>query len=122
MASTSQLRAVLESALDATADNLTPHVKDQPDRIPEWRADLMAHFLEAPLRVVATPRAHARSCKVALDSLTAWALVRKDCGWNHAWLLYSPVGDPFWLAWGADPQDLELSGFSGDDPLDVWLS
>lgn len=122
MAISAQLRQILESALDATTDKLTPHVKDRPELILEWRADLTAHLVDPPFRVVAIPKAHARSCKVMIDSLEAWALARKDLGWNHCWLLYDPAGQQFWLAWGASQQDLELSGFSGDDPLDVWLS
>jgi hypothetical protein len=122
MMTSGQFREILESALYATAANLTPHVKNRLERIPEWRADLMPHFLEPPVSVVAIPKAHARSCKVAIDSLEAWALARKDLGWNHSWLLYDAADQQFWLAWGAGPEELELSGFSGDDPLDIWLS
>ncbi|MBW8311651.1 MAG: hypothetical protein K0M64_06395 [Rhizobium sp.] len=122
MSTSAQLLEILESALDATGDKLTPHVKNRPKRIPEWRADLMAHFLDPPFRVLAIPKAHARSCKVAINSLEAWALVRKDLGWNHSWLLYDPADQQFWLAWGKDPEGLELTGFSGGDPLDVWLN
>ena len=116
-----ELRQILATALEGTADILTPHVKDRPELVPEWRADLLAHLLETPIAVVAIPKAHARSCKVQFDRLDAYALARKDVSWNVSWLLYAPESGLFWLAWGSDPESLELSGFDGNDPLDVWL-
>ena len=117
-----ELHQILFKALEDTASVLTPHVKDRPELISEWRADLLAHLLDPPLSVVAVPKAHARSCKITLDRLEAYALAYKNTSWNLSWLLYDREGDLFWLAWGKDADSLELSGFDGKDPLDVWLS
>jgi hypothetical protein len=117
----SELHQILHKALDDTVNVLTPHVKDRPELIPKWRADLLSHLLDPPLCVVAVPKAHARSCKVQFDRLEAYALACKDTSWNFSWLLYAPDSGLFWLAWGKNADSLELSGFDGKDPLDVWL-
>ena len=117
-----ELLKVLNNTLDETAHIAVLHVKDDLGEVPRWRADLTAALVDPPQLIVATAGAHAKSCKVTQASIQAYALARKDLGWNDSWLLYDPETGLFWLAWGRDPSSLELSGFDGHDPLEVWHS
>ena len=117
-----ELWRILDTALERTAGTLVPHVKDRPAQIPRWRSELLAARLEEPVEVFAPSGGHARSCGFERDGVEGYALAVTDLGWNRSWLIYEPSSALFWLAWGRAPDALELSGFDGHDPLEVWLS
>lgn len=117
MASTHELRAILLRALEETSQVYTSHVKDPARYVAEGKAHLLSHLIEPAVAATAFPMGHARSCKVTIDRLDGYALAHS----SHSWLLYSFTDGLFWLAWGTDPMDLQLTGFSGTDALEVWL-
>ena len=117
MTASRDLHSILFKALEDTAQVFTGHVQDAEAYIAEGKAHLLAHLLDPPMATVAIPGDHARSCKVKIDRLEGYALAKS----KDYWLLYCPDDELFWLAWGSDPLDLGLSGFSGTDALEVWL-
>ncbi len=112
-----ELQSILFSALEDTSQVFTGHVEDAEAYVAEGKAHLMNHLLASPQVAIATPQAHARSCKVTVDCVEGFALAHS----KDSWLLYCPDDQLFWLAWGSDPLDLQLTGFSGTDALEVWL-
>jgi len=119
MASTDELQAILFRALQDTSQVYTSHVENPAQYVAEGKEHLLSHLLDPAVPAMAFPEAHARSCKVTIARLDGFALAHDSK--SHSWLLYSPSDSLFWLAWGTDPTDLQLSGFSGTDALEVWL-
>src|SRR5690606_14424277 len=117
MSRTVELQEILFEALKDTSQVYTGHVQDAATHVAEGRAHLLSHLLNPVIPATATPEAHARSCKVTIDRLDGYALVHS----KGSWLLYSDSDRLFWLAWGSYPHDLQLTGFSGTDALEVWL-
>ena len=117
MTDSRELHSILFKALEDTSQVFTGHVQDPEAYVAEGKAHLLAHLLDPPVAAVATPNDHARSCKVTINRLEGYALANS----KDYWLLYCPDDKLFWLAWGSDPLDLGLSGFSGTDALEVWL-
>ena len=117
MVSTEELKAILFRALEDTSQVYTSHVEDPARCVAEGKEHLLTHLLNPAVPAVAFPEAHARSCKVTIDRVEGYALAYS----NQSWLLYSFSDGLFWLAWGTNPSDLQLSGFSGTDALEVWL-
>ena len=113
----SNLREVLLRALEDTSQVFTSHVDDPQQYIAEGKEHLLSHLLDPPILATAFAGAHARSCKVTFDRLDGYALAHS----NGSWLLLSPSDSLFWLAWGKDPENLQLTGFGGTDALEVWL-
>lgn len=119
MASIEELQAILLRALQDTSQVYMSHVENPAEYVAEGKEHLLSHLLNPAIPATAIPQAHARSCKVTLDRLDAFALAHDSN--SYSWLLYSSADGLFWLAWGTDPADLQLSGFSGTDALEVWL-
>ena len=113
----SNLRDLLLRALEDTSQVFTGHVPNRQQYIAEGKEHLLSHLLDPPIPATAFAGAHARSCKVTIDRLDGYALAHS----NSSWLLLSASDGLFWLAWGKDPKNLQLTGFGGTDALEVWL-